>query len=701
MDAVLTEDASLARTPAVIIVDPENTFSPGDYVRVCADDRESGAIVERSEKGEPHLRVDKYLRAFLAVDDGVSVQVESCIYPEASSVEIGISPDHPLHEHTEDYRFLEGRPLTSGLVIPRYTFTGDSAIPLPVLSVLPSPTAVVTDLTKITTTIAEPSAEIHLAVGEPGITYTDIGGLAHEVQKIRELVEYPIRAAKAFARLGIKAPRGLILYGPPGTGKTLIARALSNQVGAYFVTIQGPEIMSAFYGQSERLLREKFEEANVNKPAVILIDELDAIAPKRTETTGDLEPRIVAQLLTLMDGLEEASGVTVIGTTNRIDAIDTALRRGGRFEKEIRIGAPDTEGRRQVLQIHLRGISTADDVNLDELADQSVGFVGADLAALCREAGYCALRRCFSEKQLSSSELDLGDTRVEMQDFREALKDAKPSALREFYVEIPGDVSWDTVGGLQGAKQLIEDNIIQPLLAPKAFEAIGVKPAQGALLYGPPGTGKTFLAKATARRANANFIAVRGPELESKWRGESERRLRELFSKARESAPCIIFFDEIDAISATRTPVDQTGASLINQLLAEMDGLQENWHVFIIGATNRVDVIDPALLRPGRFDYQIEVPLPDARERAEIFSIHTKPLKCGQLDFETLAEATDGFSGADIAEVTRRAGLNLLRQVGFDPPPDAAVQMDDFLQATDEVKKVVADVKPRRIGFER
>jgi transitional endoplasmic reticulum ATPase len=402
-----------------------------------------------------------------------------------------------------------------------------------------------------------------------------------------------------------------------------------------------------------------------------------------------------------MDGLDDASGVTVLATTNRLDAIDPALRRGGRFEKEIRIAAPDRHGREEVLSIHLRGVAAAVDVDLRQVSDETVGFVGADLAALCREAAYCAIRRLFTEEQLRQGTAAGDIIQIELADFRMALKDVPPSALREFYVEIPDDVTWDSIGGLSDAKQLIEENVVRPLQVPEAFAFIGAEPAQGLLLYGPPGTGKTHLARVTARRAGVNFIAIRGPELESKWRGEAERRLREVFSSARESAPCIIFFDEIDAIASQRRGAAEHEVSLLNQLLAEMDGIQPNSNVFVLAATNRVDIIDPALLRSGRFDYQVEVPLPDLDARRQIFAIHMRTIRAGELDYCMLAQKTDGFSGADIAEICRRAALGVLRAAAFRPLDTTRVQMDDVLGAVEHVRKLMADVKPRRIGFQR
>ncbi len=458
-----------------------------------------------------------------------------------------------------------------------------------------------------------------------------------------------------------------MLFGPPGCGKTLLARAVANESDAYFIHINGPEIMSKFYGESEKRLREIFEEAKKNAPSIIFIDEIDAIAPKREEVTGEVERRVVAQLLALLDGLESRGQVIVIGATNRPNALDPALRRPGRFDREIEIGVPDKEGRREILQIHTRGMPLAEDVDLDELAERTHGFVGADLAALCREAAMHTLRRILPEINLDEPEIPpevLLKLKVTKKDFEEALKMVEPSALREVMLEIP-TVTWKDVGGLEEVKSSLKEAVELPLKHPEAFKKLGIRPPKGILLFGPPGCGKTLLAKAVANESGANFIAVRGPEIFSKWVGESEKAIREIFRKARQAAPCIVFFDELDAIAPRRGLWEGTRVheNVVNQILSEIDGLVELRGVVIIGATNRPDIVDPALLRPGRFDRLLLVPPPDKKARLEIFRVHTKNMPLADdVNLEILAEKTEGYSGADIEAVCREAGMFAMRE---------------------------------------
>jgi len=458
-----------------------------------------------------------------------------------------------------------------------------------------------------------------------------------------------------------------LLYGPPGTGKTLIAKALANETGAHFITINGPEIMSKYYGESEARLREVFREAEENAPSIIFIDELDAIAPKRSEVTGEVERRVVSQLLTLMDGLKSRGQVVVIGATNRIEAIDPALRRPGRFDREIKIGVPDKNGRKEILQIHTRRMPLDKDVNLDELAEITYGFVGADLAALAREAAMNALRRALPhidlEKEVIPIEV-LEKIKVTREDFANALRNIQPSALREVILEIP-NVKWEDIGGLENVKQELREAVEWPLKYPDVFKRLGIKPPRGILLYGPPGTGKTLLAKAVATESQANFISVKGPEVLSKWVGESEKAIREIFRKARETAPCIIFFDELDSIAPRRGIHGDSGVTdrIVNQLLTEMDGMQTLKEVVIIGATNRPDLIDPALLRPGRFDRVLYVPPPDEKARLQIFKIHTREMPLAKdVNIEELAKITEGYTGADIEALCREAALTAARE---------------------------------------
>ncbi|RLJ06765.1 MAG: AAA family ATPase, partial [Candidatus Aenigmatarchaeota archaeon] len=480
--------------------------------------------------------------------------------------------------------------------------------------------------------------------------------------------ELPLRHPELFIRLGIEPPKGVLLYGPPGTGKTLLAKAVANESGANFIAISGPEIMSKWYGESEKRLRDIFAEAEKNAPSIIFIDEIDAIAPKREEVTGEVERRVVAQLLALMDGMKSRGKVIVIAATNRPDALDPALRRPGRFDREIEIGVPDKKGRKEILQIHTRNMPLAKDVDLDWLADVTYGFVGADLEALCKEAAMAALRRVLpgiswkKEKELPKEVLE--KLQVTMQDFKTALKLVGPSAMREVLVEVP-NVRWSDIGGLEEVKQLLKEVVEWPLKHPEIFKRMGIKPPSGILLYGPPGTGKTLLAKAVANESGANFISVKGPEIYTMWVGESERKIREVFRRAKQVAPAIIFFDEIDAIAPRRglevgTRVSET---VVSQILTEMSGLEELHNVVVIAATNRPDILDPALLRPGRFDRQILVPAPDYKARLEIFKIHTRKMPLAKdVSLEELAKQTEGYSGADIEAVCREAALNALRE---------------------------------------
>ena len=497
------------------------------------------------------------------------------------------------------------------------------------------------------------------------VTYEDIGGLKEEVKKVREMIEIPLKRPELFERLGISPPKGVLMHGPPGTGKTLLAKAVANESDAYFITINGPEIMSKYVGGSEERLREIFEEAEENAPSIVFIDEIDAIAPKREEVTGEVERRTVAQLLTLMDGLKSRGQVMVIGATNRVDALDQAIRRPGRFDREIEIGVPDKDGRKEVLQIHTRGMPLEEDVDLDEIADVTHGFVGADIESLAKEAAMRVLRRVLPEIK-ADEEIPkevLQKIIVKKTDFKEALKEIQPSALREVLVQVP-DIRWEDIGGLEKAKQELMEAVEWPLKYPEHFEKFGVTPPKGVLIYGPPGTGKTLLAKAVANESDSNFIAIKGPELLSKWVGESEKGVREIFRKARQTAPTVIFFDEIDSIASTRGGSSDSGVTqrVVNQLLTEIDGMEELQDVAVIAATNRVDIIDPALLRPGRFDRHVKVDDPSEEARLEIFKVHTKKMPLADdVDLKYLAKNTAGYVGADIEAVCREAVMLTLR----------------------------------------
>ena len=524
------------------------------------------------------------------------------------------------------------------------------------------------------------------------VSYEDIGGLKEEVKKVREMIEIPLKRPELFERLGIAPPKGVLMHGPPGTGKTLLAKAVASESDAHFILINGPEIMSKYVGGSEENLREFFEEAEENSPSIIFIDEIDAIAPKREETAGEVERRTVAQLLTLMDGLKSRGQVVVIGATNRPDSLDPALRRPGRFDREIEIGVPDSEERKEVMEIHTRAMPLGEDVDLTEIADTTHGFVGADLESLAKEAAMRVVRRILPDIK-DGEEIPqevLKKIIVTKDDFKKALKEIQPSALREVLVQVP-DIKWDDIGGLDNAKQELQEAVEWPLKYPENFEKFGVKPPKGTMLYGSPGTGKTLLAKAVANESEANFIAVKGPELLSKWVGESEKGVREVFRKARQTAPTVIFFDEIDSIATARGGGEgDSGVTqrVVNQLLTEMDGMEELQDVAIIAATNRPDIIDPGLMRPGRFDRHIKVDNPNEEGRLAIFNVHTKDMPLAKdVNLEKLAKGTDGYVGADIEAVCREAAMLTLR----DNIDAKEVTMKYFNKAMEKVKPASGD----------
>ncbi|RLF31992.1 MAG: ATPase, partial [Thermoplasmata archaeon] len=604
--------------------------SPGDVIEIEGG-RITGAIVWRArpvDEGRGIIRIDNLTRknARVGIGDKVIIRraepkvAERVVIAPAISQSQRIQFGHGIESLVK--RGLLKRPVNAGdtIVIPGIALFGNS-LPFGVVKSEPKGIVLIGEETKISVK-EEPIKEEMLKL--PQVSYEDIGGLHEEIMKIREMIELPLKHPELFERLGIDPPKGVLLYGPPGTGKTLIARAVAYESGASFFTINGPEIMSKFYGQSEENLRKTFEEAEKNSPSVIFIDEIDAIAPKREEVHGEVERRVVSQLLTLMDGLKGRGKVIVIGATNREDSLDPALRRPGRFDREIEIGVPDRNGRREILQIHTRGMPLAEDVKLEELADVTHGFVGADMAALAREAAMSALRRYLPEIDLDKpipTEI-LSKMIVTMKDFKEAMKSIEPSALREVLVEIP-KVRWDDVGGLHEMKQRLVEAVEWPLKNPEAFKKMGIRPPKGILLYGPPGTGKTLLAKAVATEGNANFLSIKGPEIFSKWVGESEKAIRELFKKAKQAAPSIVFLDELDALAPKRGSYDgsRVTETVVNQLLTSIDGLEQLSDLVIIGATNRPDIIDPSLLRPGRFDELLLVGPPDKEAREEIFKI--------------------------------------------------------------------------------
>ncbi len=670
------------------------SLSPGDLIEVIGK-RSTVAIVwppYKEDDGMGLIRIDGEIRKNAGVSVGDYVTIKKARAEPAKK--IVLAPFENLPFVGDLSRIVRSQllnlPVMRGdvIVIPVLGM----GIELKVVTTSPSNVVIVTENTMIEVS----STPIKRVEEVGGVTYEDIGGLHDELQRIREMVELPLKHPELFRHLGIEPPKGVILWGPPGCGKTLIAKAIANETGAHFISINGPEIMSKFYGESEARLREIFKEAEENAPSIIFIDELDAIAPKRSEVTGEVERRVVSQLLALMDGLKSRGQVIVIGATNRIDAVDPALRRPGRFDREIRIGVPDRNGRKEILQIHTRRMPLVDDVDLDELANITHGFTGADLAALCREAAMNALRRFLPkidlEKETIPAEV-LEELKVTRDDFMNALKIVQPSALREVILEIP-NVRWEDIGDLEQVKQELREAVEWPLKYPDLFKRLGIKPPKGILLYGPPGTGKTLLAKAVANESEANFISVKGPEVLSKWVGESEKAVREIFQRAREAAPCIIFFDELDAIAPRRGLHTDSGVTdrIVNQLLTEMDGIQILKDVVVIGATNRPDILDPALLRPGRFDRVIFVPPPDVEGRYQIFQIHTRDMPLADdVDLRKLAEMTEGYTGADIEALCREAALNAAREnLNIDK-----VYMRHFIAALEKVKPSIAPEQRR------
>ncbi len=662
----------------------------GDIIEIEGSEK-SGAIVRssyREDEGLDIIRLDGLERKNTGTSIGEKVKVREADVKEADKITIA-----PTEENIQIRgggralkRSLLGRPASKGDLITPTGLQGDifsqifggmfqemspsssfglGELRFMVTNIQPDDLVLVTKNTDVN--VSSQAAEVEGAAA-PAITYEDIGGLDKEIQRVREMVELPLRHPELFDQLGIEPPKGVLLHGAPGTGKTLTAKAVANESDAHFQSIAGPEIMSKFYGESEKKLRNIFEEAEKNAPSIIFIDELDAIASKREEVTGDVEKRVVSQLLSLLDGLESRGKIIVIAATNRVDAVDPALRRPGRFDREIEIGVPDRDGRKEIMQIHTRGMPLGENIDLDELSDNTHGYVGADLASLAREAAMNALREILPEIKLEDKRIPsetLEKLEVDRENFRSARQQVEPSAMREVLVQVP-DTTWKDIGGLEETKQQLKEAVEWPLKRPEAFEKVGIEAPHGILLHGPPGTGKTMLARAVATESDSNFISVKGPELLSKWVGESEKAVRETFKKARQAAPTVIFFDEIDAMVPKRGRRDagsQVGERVISQLLTEIDGLEDLENVIVIGATNRPDLVDPALLRPGRFDRVMMVSAPDKEARKEIFKIHTRetPL-ADDVDLESLAAKTEGYSGADIAAVCKEAGMLALRK---------------------------------------
>ncbi|MCG2677634.1 CDC48 family AAA ATPase [bacterium] len=618
------------------------------------------------DRGKKIIQMDGIIRenAQIGMDERVSIGKIS----HRPAERVILSPLTLMRAVRGDMRYigslLEGLPLSEGDRI-RATLFGTQRQDFMVDSIVPKGIVLIHPGTRI-----QIKGEVEAKEREVRVTYEDIGGLEKEKQRVREMIELPLKYPQVFERLGIEAPKGVFLYGPPGCGKTLIARTVANETDAYFTHISGPEVMAKFYGESEERLRRLFEEAQAHAPAIIFIDELDAIAPKREELGGEkqVEKRVVAQLLALMDGLQSRGQVIVIGATNIPDVIDPALRRPGRFDREIEIGIPDKNARKAILEIHTRGMPLAEDVDLEKLASITHGFVGADLEALAREAAMCALRKIFPSIDFELEEIPyetLSQLEVTMNDFREALKEVGPSAIREVFVEIP-DTRWDDIGGLEKVKETLKEAVEWPLKYGELFNHAHTNPPKGILLSGAPGTGKTLLAKALAKESEVNFISVKGPELISKWVGESERGVREVFKKARQASPSILFFDEIDSLVPRRGMAGgdaRVTERVISQFLTELDGIEELKGVVVLAATNRIDILDPAVLRPGRFDMILELPIPDEAARYEIFKIHTrgKPL-AKDVNLKALAKETKEKVGSDIEAVCREASMSAVRE---------------------------------------
>jgi len=650
----------------------ELDLSIGDVIEIEGT-KITAAVVWRAhptDEGKRALRIDNLTRKNAGTSLGDRIKIRRAEVKSAKEVSLA-----PLISKGQQIQFGSGidnlikkgllkRPLTKGdsVIIPGIALFGSS---LPFVIVNTSPSGIVS-ITEETLIKVKEEAAKEMEMEGPRVSYEDIGGLHEEIQKVREMIELPLKHPELFDRLGIDPPKGVLLHGPPGTGKTLIAKAVANESGANFYTINGPEIMSKFYGQSEENLRKIFEDAEKNAPSIIFIDEIDAIAPKRSEVHGEVERRVVSQMLTLMDGLKGRGKLIVIGATNIPDTLDPALRRPGRFDREIRIDAPDRDGRKEVLQIHTRGMPMEKNVKLDDLADITYGYVGADLMALARESAMNALRRYLPEIDLEKP-IPVGileKMEVTMDDFKNAHRGIEPSAMREFFIEVP-KVNWKDIGGLEGVKQNLIEAVEWPLTKPEVFKRMGIHAPRGILLYGPPGTGKTLLAKAVAHESSANFISIKGPEVMSKWVGESEKAVRELFKKARQVAPTIVFLDELDSIAPMRGRDTGTHVtdSVVNQLLTSIDGLESMEGVIVIGATNRPDIIDQGLLRPGRFDRLVLITAPDKKARLEIFKIHTKEMPLDKdIKLGELADICEDYSGADIEALCREAAMIAIRE---------------------------------------
>ncbi|NCO11095.1 ATPase [Candidatus Pacearchaeota archaeon CG_4_9_14_0_2_um_filter_39_13] len=698
----------------------------GDIISIKGE-RETVAIIDRSypaDVGEGIIRIDGLIRRNAKTSIGEQVTISKAKIKPAKKISIAPAQQGVMIQGDPEMfkNGLLGRAVTKGDVISlggtkrrqdlmgeempdifgdltelfgNFRFSGFQQIKFIVVSTSPGQPVVITEDTEV---VLNSKAVDVTEEAVPDVTYEDIGGLQGEIKKIREMVELPLKHPEVFDRLGIEPPKGVLLHGPPGTGKTLLAKAVANESEANFMLLNGPEIISKFYGESEKKIRDLFEDAEKKAPSIIFIDEIDAIAPKREDVQGEVERRVVSQLLTMMDGLNARGRVIVIGATNRVNSLDPALRRPGRFDRELEISVPDKAGRLNILKIHTRNMPLKKNVKLENLAAKTHGFVGADLASLAKEAAMNVLRKLLPDIRMDQEEAIpqeiLDKMVIDAEDFEEALKVVRPSAMREVLVETP-NVSWEDIGGLQAIKQSLKESVEWPLKNPESFQRLGIKPPRGLLLYGPPGTGKTLLAKAVAKESEANFIQVKGPSLLSMWVGKSEEGVRKVFERARQVAPCIIFFDEIDALAGKRGMDHGTKVTerVLNQMLAEMDGIEDLKSVMVIAATNRPDLLDSALLRPGRFDRILLVDVPDAESRKKILEIHIKNIPLDKsVKLDVLVKKTEGFVGADIENLCREAALNALRK----DMNSKTVTMDDFDEALKRVKSSVSENTAQR-----
>ncbi len=677
-------------------------LSPGDIIEIEGAELTAAKVwrADRQDWNTDTVRIDGFTRQNADVGIGERVSIRKADATKADRLTLAPPEDASVQFGSDAAgmvkRQILKRPVVERDIVPVMSSTNHpfmrspgQAIPLIAVETEPDGVVLITEDTEVELR-EEPIAGYEKT--SSGITYEDIGGLQNEIQRVREMVELPMKHPQVFKKLGIEPPQGLLLHGPPGTGKTLLAKAVANETSASFFSIAGPEIISKYYGESEQQLREIFEDATDEAPSIIFIDELDSIAPKREDVTGEVERRVVAQLLTMMDGLESREQVVVIGATNRVDSVDPALRRPGRFDREIEIGVPDETGRKEILQIHTRGMPLSDDVNLSYLADETHGFVGADIESLTKEAAMKALRRYLPEIDLDEKDIPpslIDRMIIKREDFEGALTEVDPSAMREVLVELP-KVTWDDVGGLDEAKRDIRESVEWPMKHPERFTRLGIKPPKGILLYGPPGTGKTLMAKAVANETNANFISIRGPQLLSKWVGESEKAIRRTFEKARQVAPTIIFFDELDSLAPNRSQEVGSNVSerVVNQLLTELDGLEKMEEVMVIGATNRPDMIDPALIRSGRFDRLVMVGQPDTDGREQILRIHTDDTPLApDVSLRELAERTEGYVGSDLETITREAAIEALR----DDTEAEVVEMRHFRKAQESIRPTITE----------